>query len=356
MISFVLNHLNCNYFNTANWQRFDSGHYLSIATKGYELFPCDSKNSYSINGKEMCGNTGWFPGYPFLIKSVDILFNDALLIAGLLSKLFYILSLFMVLKLAQIKEITFRNILFVLLAAFNFGFIYYNAIFPVSAVLFFVLAALYFFIRRKIVFTGLFCFLAAFFYPSGILLSLVFTISVLLRKNERIKQKVSSLIIPALLGGLGIVCVFFIFQLTVNDWTAFFKVQAKNVPSLHSPIKNMESFFALNSLVGTFSMRSFIQYQSMLVIVGYIVLSFYFFLKRMFNDELYLWAYIYVTLFLIFQWTIGGNLSMYRAESLLLPFVFLLKELNSKWIAFILIILLSIGIPMTYLFFNNVLV
>ena len=79
----------------------------------------------------------------------------------------------------------------------------------------------------------------------------------------------------------------------------------------------------------SFSLKDIITLQSVLVILGYL---------------------------LIFPWVVGGNLSMYRAESLLLPFVFLLKDVKIQWTISILAILVSIGGVMSYLFFTSVLV
>ena len=48
-------------FSAAPWLRWDSFHYLSIAKDGYTAQTC---------GEFICGNTGWFPLYPALIRLV----------------------------------------------------------------------------------------------------------------------------------------------------------------------------------------------------------------------------------------------------------------------------------------------
>ena len=356
VLAIILFYLDYGYFNSTNWLRWDSGHYLQIASKGYELFPCAGKFGFPLNSTEICGNTGWFPGYPLLIKLFGYLFKDEIIIAGVLSKIFYFLSLFMVLKIMDIRKYSLKNIIFLCIPAFSFGFIFYNAIFPMSAVLFFALSGIYFFLRRKLWLTGLFCFLAAFFYPTGFLLSFVFAITILIGSHETFKLKAVKLLIPLAMGGLGVLAVFSIFQITVNDWSAFIEVQAKYGHSFQSPIKNIGSFLRNASIFNSFSINHFIHYQSILIISGYIALSFFFFYRRMYENELYLLTYIYITLFLIFPWTISGELSRCRAESLLFPFVFLLKETKIRWIALILILLLGLGIPVSYLFFTSVLI
>jgi hypothetical protein len=356
VLALVLYYLDYGYFNATNWLRWDSGHYIQIARQGYELFPCAGKYGFPQDSNEICGNTGWFPGYPLLIKLFGCLYKDDVIVAGVLSKSFYILSLFMVLKILDISRFLLRNILLLGIPAFSFGFIFYNAIFPMSAVLFFALSGIYFFIRQNIWLTGIFCFLAAFFYPTGFLLAFVFAVTVLISGAENFRQKTVRLLIPSVMGGLGVVAVFAIFQITVNDWTAFIQVQAKYGHSFQSPVKNIGSFLQNASLFDSLSINHFIHYQSIMIILGYVATSFFFFTRRMYNNELYLLTYIYISLFLIFPWTISGDLSRSRAESLLLPFVFLLKEFNTRWIAVILIFLLGLGIPMSYLFFTGVLI
>ena len=58
----------------------------------------------------------------------------------------------------------------------------------------------------------------------------------------------------------------------------------------------------------------------------------------------------------LFPWIVGGDVSMYRSESLLLPFVFLLKDLKTPWMISLLAVLLSVGCMMSYLFFTYVLI
>ena len=48
---------------TYPWLRWDSYHYLSIASAGYKAEVC---------GDALCGNTGWFPLYPFLVRLLHI--------------------------------------------------------------------------------------------------------------------------------------------------------------------------------------------------------------------------------------------------------------------------------------------
>ena len=352
----VLNILHMSYFDSGVWLRWDSGHYLTIANEGYEFFPCAGKFGYPLDATDMCGNTGWFPGYPFLIKLLSYIIADTTFLGGFLSKVFYFMSLFLILVISGIDKISVKNIIYLSLPAFSFGFIYYNAIFPISTVLFFSLLGFYFFFKRKIWLTGLCCTIVSFLYPTGFLLSFVFAISIFIREEEKKNiRKISKCLIPLFFGGIGVVLAFLVYQIQVDNWAAFIQVQSKYGHSFHNPIKSvgkMLSKFSFNP----FTLINVIIIQSVLVIIGYFSLSYYFFTKKLYRTDLYLVSYLYVSLFFLFPWIVGGNLSMYRAESLLFPFVFLLKDLKISWNISILTIMISIGGIMSYFFFTKVLV
>ena len=45
---------------------WDICHYQSIAERGYEVYPCDPAVHYPMG--DICGNVGWFPGWPLVIS------------------------------------------------------------------------------------------------------------------------------------------------------------------------------------------------------------------------------------------------------------------------------------------------
>jgi hypothetical protein len=356
LLMVVLNILNMSYFDTEVWVRWDSGHYLAIAQNGYEFFPCSGKFGYPIDSKEMCGNTGWFPGYPFLIKLFSGVVGDVKFLGVIISKVFFFLSLLMILVILKINKITLRNICYTLLPSFFFGFIYYNSIFPISTFLFFSLLGIHHFLKRRYWLTGLICCIVSFIYPTGFLLSFAFAFTIFIREiNDGEITKLTNCIPILFCGGMGVVLAFLVFQYQVDDWTAFIQVQSKYGHGFHNPIKSIWNMLRKISF-NHFTLNDIIILQSVLVIIGYISISFSFFLKKLYRSELHVFSYLFITLFLIFPWVVGGNLSMYRAESLLMPCVFLLKDLKTPWIISLLAILISIGGIMSYLFFTSVLV
>lgn len=49
---------------------WDIGHYQSIAEGGYIARPCDPAVDYPMG--EICGNVGWFPGWPLTVKILSL--------------------------------------------------------------------------------------------------------------------------------------------------------------------------------------------------------------------------------------------------------------------------------------------
>ena len=72
-----------------SWIRWDSGHYLKIAQSGYELVSCKGIGYASSN--DWCGNAGWFPGYPALIRVFARVFGHVEWIAVALPPVFLFL-------------------------------------------------------------------------------------------------------------------------------------------------------------------------------------------------------------------------------------------------------------------------
>ncbi len=66
----------CTDWSVECWKRWDSFHYLTIALDGYTLVPCDEQGGW-------CGNTGWAPLYPWLIRYIAPLFGHRLQIHAL---------------------------------------------------------------------------------------------------------------------------------------------------------------------------------------------------------------------------------------------------------------------------------
>ncbi|MBI4446625.1 MAG: hypothetical protein HY645_12035 [Acidobacteria bacterium] len=222
-----------DFFSVHSWSHWDSALYLEIAKKGYELFPC----SPPLQG--WCGNTGWFPAYPWMIRALTAIGLERVPAAVTLSFLFHFLTLAIVWNCFLEGEWKIRNALVMLLVSFLPGQIYHYAVFPVSAFTFFSLLAIHFVRRGRIVIAGLFGAAASFTYSTGFVLAPVFFLYEWVRKSDY-KRKFFRAVTVALLTAGGLLAVLLLHSLTVGAWDAFFKVQAKYGHGLHNPISTFK--------------------------------------------------------------------------------------------------------------------
>ena len=144
------------------WLRWDSFHYLSIAQSGYQGVVCE---------RFVCGNTGWFPLYPFLIRISHGLIPaiPIALVAQLVSILSYCIQ---ILFWKRIFGNRWTYVAFAVALIILPGGVYQISAFPVSTALMFFSAALYLFTVRAHVFALISLTLSTLAYPSAVLFCL----------------------------------------------------------------------------------------------------------------------------------------------------------------------------------------
>ena len=342
-----------NFLLSSTWIRWDAGHYIQIAEKGYEYFSCAGHFGYPEGDKSMCGNAGWFIGYPLILRLFSILPFSIYDLAPWVSKFLFLGSLIIFGKLSNSIEFKAKNIVFMLIPAFWFGSIYFNNAFPNSTVLFFILLALYSYLSKKYWLLYVSCILASLSYPTGFLVSIVVSVTMFL-SSPADKRFSLSYLAPAVFGFIGLMLFFGFLQYEVNDWSAFLNIQNKYNHGLHNPPVNIIDKF------GGFSFdlsqgSNVIILQSATILLLYVVTSFYFFKKKAFLSKVYLLSYVFFTMYLGFPWIVGGDLSIYRSKATLLPTALWYREVNLKIITLLVLVLVCVGALMNQLFFIDVL-
>ncbi len=356
LFTIILKFFGYDYFNNLNWLRYDSWHYLAIVEKGYELFPCDAQANPHGENTIWCGNTGWFFGYPLLCKILVYFFGNPIMVMSLVVKIFALFSIYLILTLTAADKLNMENLLFTVLVCFYWSFFYHHAVFPVSATVFFILLSLLAFKTEKKWLIYLSCFLASFFYPTGFLLAGAFAILNIIKNKKDWVKSIKPSLLYMLFGFGGMILFFVILYFQVGDFMGFIKVQAKYGHGFHSPFLLInKSIRVITETENTKDIYPIIQ--SFLVLLGFVFLTLFYVKKRMFEDTFLKLVFIITTVFLFFPWIIGGGeLSLYRAEALLLPSVILLKDLPNKYKISLLLVLLALGVPMCYLYFDNFLI
>lgn len=210
------------------WERFDSGHYLSIAIRGYSYYPCSAEENFGPEA--WCGTSGWFPGYPMLIKILSFLFPSPEWTAVFLSALFHLGTLTLLWSGFFQSFWNRKSVLCLSLAAFFPGQIYYHAIFPLSISTFLALLFLLLIRKNKVIGAGLAAAVACYVYPTGFLLLGIGFLYLLFKKRP------GAAIFLVGLSSLGLLGVAVTFHLSVGHWDAYLKTHHKYNQRLSNPL------------------------------------------------------------------------------------------------------------------------
>ena len=211
------------------WRRWDTGQYLSIATRGYDLVDC-AHIGYAPQG--VCGNAGWMPAYPALIAAAVRLGVRPLPAAVGISAGFE-LALLMLLWNGLFLR---KSPLALVACALAPGAIYFHAAFPISMCAFFVALCLWLLLQERFVLAGLADALAAASYSTGFLVAPVAAVWALSRSGDAPRQKVANAAVAGGLAAAGLAAVLAYHQVKLGSWNAFFLVQEKYDHRIVSPL------------------------------------------------------------------------------------------------------------------------
>lgn len=231
-------------FLPSTWARYDSGHYLAIARNGYIAEAC--KNGH-VSPKlppahYLCGNAGWFPGYPAATRVLSKLVGLSVPIAALIVAwtCWYLVLLLMWRLLADTRSRPSRWVC-LLIAAFFPGQVYFAALFPISLCIAGLLGCLYAVLRgSRLALAGvafLSGFVAAYSYIIAVAVvpALLVTAFLAMRGRHRLRA-----LIPALGIVAGFGAVLLTMRQTTGFWNAYFLTVQKYGVGVHSPLETLK--------------------------------------------------------------------------------------------------------------------
>lgn len=337
------------------WVRWDSSLYLDIAANGYDFFSCSRLGGYPPD--TWCGNAGWFPAYPSMISAAARIGSDPAAAGVAIAGLFQLATLVLLWIGFLDPKMAPKHLLVLVLAAFFPGSIYYAAVFPVSAFTFFSLLLAYFLAKQRPWSAGLSGAMAATFYSTGFLLVPATALWVLFTKG-RDTWKAASTRIAATSGvtALGFVLVIGVQTIQTGRWDAFFKVQEKYGYSLHNPFATLAAAVAPIFEQRTSDAQWVPHLQTMfvaLLVAGAFGFAWWSW-KRLEPVEIF--AVAATAMFWLFPLTMGGQVSLYRSESLLLPLVLVTRRLPTPVVGALAAASILLAWPMATLFFEGTLI
>ncbi len=211
---------------------WDIKHYLSISDKGYVTYPCDPARHWPAG--DICGNVGWFPAWPLVVKALS--FNNVriglILLPFLLTFLGTIVFYNVVVKLHN-ETVALISTLALLAAPASF---YLLTGFPYALILSLFSGYLYYLYsdkaKERALAIPILAFLISLSYPTGILtaiIPLIFMINNYRRKlyTPSIGQITNDVLFYLLPFALGPLVVSAYFYASFDDFYLFTHFQEK---------------------------------------------------------------------------------------------------------------------------------
>lgn len=201
-----------------NFIKWDAGHYHAIGTIGYEKFTCD-------NSTDICGNVGWFPFYPLVIRLMSWLLPSdiGMIFISIVCFLIALLLLHDLIAKEFGEEVGLWTI--ILLCSFPTSF-YFLAGFPYSLYLM-LSAAIFTLLKHKKYYPSVLLEAALLItYPSGILIYIP-----KLQHFARDRR-----FLPLVLPFSSILIYFLYYKFAFNDFFLYLHFQAKYGHHLSFPL------------------------------------------------------------------------------------------------------------------------
>ncbi len=330
-----------------SWSRWDSGHYLAIATTGYEYFSCAR-----IGGRpeDVCGNAAWFPLYPWMLRPW-IALGVAPATAGVWVSGLGALGMLVALWNGFLRSRGARGWLVLGMAAAFPGAVYQHAIFPTSLALLCLVLVGVCIARERWALAGLFGAGVALSYVTGVLVSGPNAVAAWLRTRA---------LRPAVVAGgiaaCGLLLVLVVHQLLLGRWDAFYWVHRKGFPAMARPL---EAF--LGVVRPAFDPASDPRARTLgaqtLTVAGLVLLGLGSGVAmRRRAGAVRCWAGLAALVSWIFPLVVGRGVSLYRSDALVLPVLLLLIDLPVWVLGPLLVWLAVLAEEMGRLFFTGYLV
>lgn len=348
-----------------SWCRFDCGHYVQIALRGYELAPCAASSLAGL----WCGNAAWFPGYPVAIQAARAVLpaprHAAVLVAGICAWLALVI-LWAALAPPGRADLGPRTpgeraaaVAALALAAFFPGGTYAHAISPIGLHGFATVASLLAAARGSALGAGLAAAVAAFTYPPGALLAPVLAAGFLLDGRGPSRVQLRRATVGAGMATAGLAAVVAVQHHDTGRWLAFVLVQSGYHYSIRSPLTTLADRIAPLFRAPFEGLAEAPAAQTLLVLL--IVASAALAVARAARARRLAPRDLFVGLYVAAAWLLplvigeveGG---LHRREATLLPVVLLTARLPVFWQALLAGAAATLTWPIARLFFRGVLI
>ncbi len=334
-------------FDARTWVRWDSGIYLAIAEHGYFIEHCRPESHYPATA--WCGNTGWFPAFSWALAALSRLGPSPEAAGAAIAAACHFGTLWMVWNWFLRGRPSRRNLVALALSAVFPGGIYYQAVFPVSLFLFCAVGFLRGLQRQRWALAFACAAGAALVYGSGVLLAAVGAFWWATQEGGARRPHVLLASAGAL---LGFATVLAVQRAQTGVWNGYFLVQSHYGYSLTDPLDTLFSRIKplLNAHYRT-ALSAVTAAQTALVttLVSCAAAQA---LRRRRSSAARL-VFVCTAAYWLFPLTVGGGVSLYRAESLLLPSIYLVRRSRMGVLVAFTIVAALLSIAMAAAFFRS---
>jgi hypothetical protein len=339
--------------------RWDAGLYAGIAREGYQLVRC-TKIGYSTDPNAWCGDAGWFPLYPYVVRLLTRITGLSAETCGVVAAELCALAMLVLVWRLLGARVNVRTVACLAAAAALPAGIYFHAVFPMSMAVLLALATFVLLERGRWGTAAIVGALTATVYPIAVLLAPAAVVHVLARTGAPLRQR---LVRAACVGGFtvtGTLAVFTLLWATTGRFDAYFLVQEKYSHGLHDPLQTYllltlthyptvniyaspEMFDRVATAVGIE-----LVFSTALVLLSLVAVGIATWRSRATPLD---WALaLYGPLLLVVPLVVGVNVSQYRSHTLLLPIVLVLRHLPAPVTAVLAAVAMPLGYVMSTLF------
>jgi hypothetical protein len=332
-----------------SWAGPDSALYLSIARHGYELVPCSPNDPPPGH----CGNAGWMPAYPWLMRpliavGVPPRWASVLVPAG------FCFACLVLLWTGFLSSWRHHGGLALVAAAFFPGQVYQHGAFPLAQLSVLVLVCLSAARRDRWLLAGGAGFAASLTYATGWLLGPVLAAWGLVLRARRRPVRLERVAGAALATMAGFVCLLGLHYWQTGTWNAFFLIQGAYGHRLTNPLVTWWLAVAEVCTAPWQGVREGPHLQTLLVSLW--VLSILTSARSRSGDRMTSLLALYTVAFWLFPLSLGSSVSLYRSEATLLPSVLLAETLPRPALVAFAVAMVLVAWPMAVLFFRLLLV
>jgi hypothetical protein len=219
------------------WARWDSGNYASIATEGYYSGSCLARGTPELG--DLCANTTWYPGYPYLGKVATWLGLPFGASAVFISVACWVATVVLVWVWFLRDQPRVRALASLAIAAFFPGVVYQQALFPISILALLTVLTIRLGLTRKWWWAAVAAGTAGFVYPIGVVLVPAMVVWVLLvRVDLAARARILTAAAVGLIASCGTLAVFVIQQIEIGDWHASISMQRRLGTRLLNPVES----------------------------------------------------------------------------------------------------------------------